>query len=204
MVKAQISMTGGRRIVLASGSPRRRELLGGLGIDFEVRVIPGLDESYPEGMSPVAVPEYLARKKAAAYLSDMREDELIITADTVVILDGEILEKPADCRDAMRMLRKLSGRTHGVVTGVVLTAFDRQTSFSVTSEVAFDELTDDEIRHYVDAFRPCDKAGAYGIQEWIGYIGVQGIRGSFYNVMGLPVQRLYRELKHFPGILLHT
>jgi septum formation protein len=183
------------RIVLASNSPRRRELLSKLGIAFEVRVIPGIDESHPDGISLTAVPEYLACRKAAAYLPSMREDELLITADTVVLLRGEILEKPVDRDDAIRMLRQLSGCTHEVVTGVALTAVDRQTAFSVTSEVEFGELTDEEIRYYVDTFRPCDKAGAYGIQEWIGYIGVQAIRGSFYNVMGLPVQRLYRELQ---------
>ncbi|MDR1336772.1 MAG: Maf-like protein [Tannerella sp.] len=186
-----------RRIILASHSPRRRELLSGLGIDFEVRVIPGIDESYPDGLPPAEIPCYIARKKADAYRTDMKENELIITADTVVILDNGILEKPRDRDDAIRMLHRLAGRTHEVVTGVVISTGDRQSAFSVTSAVDFAALTDEEIRYYVDTFQPYDKAGAYGIQEWIGYIGVQGIRGSFYNVMGLPVQRLYRELKKY-------
>ena len=187
------------RIVLASGSPRRRELLGGLGIAFEVRVMSDVDESHPPDLPAVEVPEYLARKKAAAYAVDMRRDELIITADTIVVLDGRILEKPLDRDDAMRMLRLLSGRVHAVVTGVALTAYLRQTTFSTVSEVTFGALTDDEIRYYVDTFHPCDKAGACGIQEWIGYVAVKSIHGSFYNVMGLPVQRLYQELKAFAG-----
>ncbi|MDR2469675.1 MAG: Maf-like protein [Tannerella sp.] len=187
------------RMVLASASPRRRELLSGLGIDFEVRVMSGVDESYPADLPAVDVPEYLARKKAAAYALDMRRDELIITADTVVVLDGEILEKPLDRDDAVRMLKLLSGRVHEVVTGVALTASVRQTAFSTISKVTFGTLTDEEISYYVDTFHPYDKAGAYGIQEWIGYVAVKGIQGSFYNVMGLPVQRLYQELKAFSG-----
>ncbi|MDR3262562.1 MAG: Maf-like protein [Tannerella sp.] len=183
------------RIVLASHSPRRKELLGGLGIDFEVRVIPDIDESYPAGLSPAEIPGYIAQKKADAYTSSMKDDELIITADTVVILDNDILEKPADRDEALCMLRRLSGRTHEVVTGVVLTTRRQRIAFEVTSSVDFAALDEEEIRYYVDAFHPYDKAGAYGIQEWIGYVGVQGIRGSFYNVMGLPVQRLYQELK---------
>ncbi|MDR1675858.1 MAG: Maf-like protein [Tannerella sp.] len=189
-----------RHIILASRSPRRRELLGGLGLDFEVRVIPGIDESYPDGLPPAEIPRFIARKKADAYRPDMKENELVITADTVVILDNEVLEKPRDRDDAICMLHRLAGRTHEVVTGVVLTVRNRQSVFSVTSEVDFATLTDEEIRYYVDTFQPYDKAGAYGIQEWIGYIGVQAIRGSFYNVMGLPVQRLYQELKKFAEI----
>ncbi|MDR1455596.1 MAG: Maf-like protein [Tannerella sp.] len=186
-------------LILASHSPRRRELLHGLGLDFEVRVIPGIDESYPDGLPPAEIPCFIARKKAEAHRPGMKENELIITADTVVVLDNGILEKPRDRDDAICMLHRLSGRTHEVVTAVVITAPYRQSAFSVTSEVDFATLTDEEIRYYVDAFQPYDKAGAYGIQEWIGYIGVQAIRGSFYNVMGLPVQRLYRELKKFSG-----
>jgi septum formation protein len=184
-------------IILASHSPRRKELLSGLGIDFEVRVIPGIDESYPDGLPPAEIPCCIARKKADAYRPGMKENELIITADTVVILDDRILEKPRDRDDAIRMLHRLAGRMHEVVTGVVITTYSRQSAFSVVSAVDFATLTDEEIRYYVDTFQPYDKAGAYGIQEWIGYIGVQGIRGSFYNVMGLPVQRLYQELKKF-------
>ncbi|MDR1406892.1 MAG: Maf-like protein [Tannerella sp.] len=182
-------------IILASNSPRRRELLSGLGLAFEVRVIPGIDESYPDSLPPAEIPCFIAHRKAAAYIPQMKENDLIITADTVVVLDGEILEKPAGRDDAVRMLKKLSGQTHTVVTGVALTTVHRQIDFSVASDVVFGTLEDGEINHYVDAFRPYDKAGAYGIQEWIGYVGVRAIHGSFYNVMGLPVQRLYQELK---------
>ncbi|MDR2120419.1 MAG: Maf-like protein [Tannerella sp.] len=184
-------------IILASGSPRRRELLKGLGLAFEVRVIPGIDESHPEGLPPEEVPRFIARRKAEAYVREMKVNDLIITADTVVTLDGGILEKPRDREDAVRMLKQLSARRHTVVTGVVITAAHRQTDFSVASEVVFSPLEDEEINYYVDTFRPYDKAGAYGIQEWIGYVGVHAIYGSFYNVMGLPVQRLYQELKSF-------
>ncbi|MDR3194607.1 MAG: Maf-like protein [Tannerella sp.] len=184
-------------VILASASPRRRELLSGLGLDFEVRVIPGIDESHPAGCPPAEIPCRIARKKAAAYTASLKENELLITADTVVILEGDILEKPAGRDAAVRMLQRLSGLRHEVVTGVVISTRSRQVDFSVTSSVDFAVLSDEEICYYVDTFHPCDKAGAYGIQEWIGYIGVQGIRGSFYNVMGLPVQRLYQELKKF-------
>ena len=184
-------------LILASNSPRRKELMRGLGIPFEVRLIPDIDESFPEDMPPAAVPCYIAQKKAAAYLLSIKENELIITADTVVILDNQIIEKPSDREDAIRMLSQLSGRTHEVITSVVMTSVEKQVEFSVHSFVDFAVLEEEEILHYVDTFQPYDKAGAYGIQEWIGYIGVQGIRGSFYNVMGLPVQRLYQELKRF-------
>jgi len=184
-------------IILASNSPRRRELLGGLGLAFDVRVIPDIDESHPVGMKPEEIPLYIARKKAEAYSRGMRADDLIITADTIVVIDGCILGKPCDRDDAVGMLRRLSGRTHTVVTGVAITAAHKQTAFAVVSDVVFAELGDRDIMYYVDTFKPYDKAGAYGIQEWIGYTGVQEIRGSFYNVMGLPVQRLYQELKAF-------
>ena len=183
------------KIILASNSPRRKELLKGLDIDFEVRVIPDIDESYPPDLSPEEIPGYIAQKKAAVYLASMQADELIITADTIVVLDGDILEKPADKNDAIRMLTRLSGRKHQVITAVALTTIDRQKSFSVTSSVDFATLTGEEIEYYVEKYKPYDKAGAYGIQEWIGYIGVCSIEGSFYNVMGLPMQRLYQELK---------
>ena len=183
------------KIILASNSPRRKELLKGLDIDFEVRIIPDIDESYPPGTSPEKIPAFIAQKKAEAYRASMKEDELIITADTVVVLDGDILEKPADKSEAIQMIKRLSGRKHKVITSVVLTTADGQKEFSVVSTVDFAELTDDEIEYYVDKYKPFDKAGAYGIQEWIGYIGVKGIEGSFYNVMGLPIQRLYQELK---------
>jgi septum formation protein len=184
-------------LILASNSPRRKELLSGLGIPFEVRIIPDIDESYPKDRSPSEIPCYIARKKADAYLATIKANELIITADTVVVLDERIIEKPVDRNDAIRMLQLLSGRAHEVITSVVLTSLEKQIEFSVHSWVEFAVLENEAILHYVDTFHPYDKAGAYGIQEWIGYIGVKGIHGSFYNVMGLPVQRLYEELKKF-------
>jgi septum formation protein len=185
------------KIVLASNSPRRRELLKGLDIDFEVRVIDGIDEKYPAGIPLHEIPCYLANLKADAYTGSMRDDELIITADTVVIVDGQILEKPAGRQEAIEMLKMLSGRKHAVITAVVMLTKEKRQDFSVVSNVNFDALSEDDITYYVDKYRPFDKAGAYGIQEWIGYIGVRDIEGSFYNVMGLPVQRLYQELKKF-------
>lgn len=182
-------------IILASNSPRRRELLSGLGVDYEVRTLPGVDESYPDTLSGEDIPVYISREKAAAYLPSIAPDELIITADTIVWLDGRVLGKPADEADACRMLRKLSGRTHRVITGVTLSTAAFQKSFAVTSEVEFAPLTEEEITYYVDHYRPLDKAGAYGVQEWIGFIGVRRLSGSYFNVMGLPIQRLYQELK---------
>ena len=184
------------KYILASNSPRRKELLAGLGLDFEVRVIDGIDESYPETLTAAQVAQYIAEKKATAYKPTLQKDELIITADTVVIVGDDILGKPHDAADAVRMLREISGRTHQVTTGVSLLTATSQRSFSVTTDVTFKQLTDDEIQHYVSHYRPFDKAGAYGIQEWIGYIGVTGLNGSYYNVMGLPVQRIYTELQN--------
>lgn len=183
------------KYVLASNSPRRKELLAGLGLDFEVRIIKDIDESYPASLPASEVAQYIAEKKAAAYKPTLQPDELIITADTVVIVGDDILGKPKDEADAVRMLREISGRTHQVTTGVSLLTATQQRSFSVTTDVTFKELTDEEIQHYVTQYRPFDKAGAYGIQEWIGYIGVTGLHGSYYNVMGLPVQRIYTELQ---------
>lgn len=183
------------RIFLASNSPRRKELLSGLGIPFEVRVNGDIDESYPSDLPPEAIPLHISRKKAASYLQTMSADELIITADTVVVASGEILGKPVDASDAHRMLRLLSGTTHQVITGVCLTTTDHQVAFSVTTDVTFKDLGDEEIHYYIDHYRPYDKAGAYGIQEWIGYIGVTGLHGSYFNVMGLPIQRIYEELR---------
>ena len=183
------------RIVLASNSPRRKELLSGLGIDFEVRVLDGIDESYPSSLAAAETAEYIARKKAAAYQKTMAADELIITADTVVIVDNEVLGKPADAAEAREMLQKLSNRTHQVVTGVCLTTQEQAVHFSVVTDVTFKKLTDSETAYYISNYKPFDKAGAYGIQEWIGYIGCTGLHGSYYNVMGLPVQRIYTELQ---------
>lgn len=184
-------------IVLASNSPRRRELLGGLGIEFEVRVLPDIEESYPEGLDAKEIPLYIAAEKAEANRSQMRPGDLLITADTVVVCDGKALGKPADAAEAYSMLRQLSAKTHQVVTGVCMMSAQKQSKFTVTTDVTFKELTPDEINYYVNEYRPYDKAGAYGIQEWIGYIGVTGINGSFFNVMGLPVQRVYKELLMF-------
>lgn len=184
-------------IILASNSPRRRELLAGLDLDFEVRVIDGIDESYPADLPTKQIAEYISHRKADAYRQTMAADELVITADTVVILGDEVMGKPRDEADACRMLRRLSGHTHQVITGVTLTTQERQQSFSVETDVTFKALTDEEIGYYVQTYRPFDKAGAYGIQEWIGYIGVTSLRGSYFNVMGLPVQRIYEALKAF-------
>lgn len=185
------------KVILASNSPRRRELLAGLDIPYEVKVIPGIEESYPDTLSGAEIPQYLSRKKAEAYRDRMAGDELIITADTIVWLDGKVLGKPADEAEACAMLRMLSGRTHAVLTGVTVMTKDRHVTFAVESKVSFAELSEEEINYYVSHYHPIDKAGAYGIQEWIGYVGVRGLEGSYFNVMGLPVQRLYNELKQF-------
>ena len=182
-------------IILASNSPRRRELLGGLGIPFEVKVLPDISETYPDTLPADETAEYIAVEKAAAYRPFLQPEDLVITADTVVICGDEVLGKPTDAADAQRMLRLLSGRTHHVVTGVCLTTSRLQRSFSVKTDVTFKTLSDEEISYYVNTYQPMDKAGAYGIQEWIGYIGVTGLQGSYFNVMGLPVQRIYEELK---------
>ena len=184
-------------IVLASNSPRRRELLAKLGIDFEVRVLPDIEECYHEGLPAHDIPLYIAAEKAQANKSQMGKDDLIITADTVVICDGKVLGKPADAAEAHHMLSMLSGKTHQVVTGVCMMSAERQRKFAVTTDVTFKELSAEETDYYIDKYQPYDKAGAYGIQEWIGYIGVTGISGSFFNVMGLPVQRVYKELLMF-------
>ncbi|SFF99634.1 Maf-like protein [Prevotella sp. KH2C16] len=180
------------KIILASNSPRRKELLAGLDIAFEVKVVPGIEEDYPQNLPVEEIPEYISREKASAYRAV--GNELIITADTVVVLGKEVLGKPADDAGAITMLRKLSGKTHRVITGVTLTTAARQRSFHVTTEVTFKSFTEEEILYYVNRYHPLDKAGAYGIQEWIGYIGVTGLKGSFFNVMGLPVQRIYEEI----------
>lgn len=183
------------RIILASNSPRRRELLSGLGIDYEVKTLPGIEENYPDNLQGDEIPVYIAREKAEAYRPYIQKDELIITADTIVYLDGQVLGKPKDEADAARMLRLLSGRVHQVITGVCITTADTQRAFATTTDVTFDTLSEEEINYYVTNYRPLDKAGAYGVQEWIGFIGVTRLEGSYFNVMGLPVQRLYKELK---------
>ena len=182
------------KVILASGSPRRRELMAGLGVNYEVRILPDVDESYPDTLQGEEIPLYIAKEKADAYIPMMQPDELIITADTIVWLDGKVLGKPRDREDALQMLRTMSGRTHKVFTGVCITTTDWQRSFTAQTEVRFATLSEDEIIYYVDNYKPMDKAGAYGVQEWIGFIGVENISGSYYNIMGLPVQKLYREL----------
>lgn len=188
-------MVKDHKIVLASGSPRRKELLAGLGYDFEVRLLNSIDESYPEGLSGEEIAQHIASKKAEAYRPTMAENELIITADTIVYLDGEVLGKPKDETEARRMLRMLSGKTHQVITGVTLLTAQQTRTFASVSDVTFAHLSDEEINYYVSHYHPTDKAGAYGIQEWIGFIGVERIEGSYFNVMGLPVQKLYSEMK---------
>lgn len=185
------------KIILASNSPRRKELLAGLDLQFEVRVLQDIDESYPHDLPTLKIAEFISKKKADAYVETMADDELVITADTVVILGDEVMGKPHDEADAKRMLGELSGRTHHVATGVTLSTKERQMSFSVVTDVTFKQLSADEIDYYVRTYHPMDKAGAYGIQEWIGYIGVTALKGSYFNVMGLPVQRIYEALKTF-------
>ena len=186
-------------IILASNSPRRRELLSGLGLDYEVRTLPGIDESYPETLQGEEIPVYISSQKASSYLDELKENELLITADTIVWLDGRVLGKPSDEEDACQMLRALSGKTHQVITGVTLATTTFQKSFASVSQVTFATLSDEEIKYYISHYHPMDKAGSYGVQEWIGFIGVERIEGSYFNVMGLPVQRLYRELKGIQG-----
>ncbi len=185
------------KIVLVSASPRRKELLQNLGLTFKVRTLFGIDEQYPDTLRGEDIPRFISRKKAEAYRSSMADDELLIAADTVVCLDGRTLGKPHDAQEAKDMLHKLSSRFHQVITGVTVMTKDRMENFAVTSQVKFADLTDEEVDYYVDNYLPFDKAGAYGIQEWIGMVAVEELRGSYFNVMGLPVQRLYNVLKKF-------
>ena len=184
-------------IILASNSPRRRELFSALGLEFEIKTLPGIDENYPETLIGQAIPMHIAAHKAEAYRETMNENDLIITADTIVHVNNEVLGKPVDAEDARRMLHLLSNRCHEVITGVSLMTKDMQHTFAVTTNVTFDKLTDEEIDFYIEHYKPYDKAGSYGIQEWIGLVGVSKIEGSYFNVMGLPVQRLYKELQRF-------
>lgn len=184
------------KIVLCSNSPRRKELLKGLGLNFQTRIIDGIDESYDKSLPGEDIAKMISEKKAESYKATMSSDELIITADTIVYVDGEVLGKPQNKIDAARMLKMISGKCHDVITGVCLLTSNKRISFSVKTKVSFAQITDDEISFYIENYKPYDKAGAYGIQEWIGYIGVDSIQGSYFNVMGLPVQRLYSELKN--------
>lgn len=185
------------KIILASNSPRRKELLSGLDLEYEVRTLPDIDETYPDNLKGEEIALYIANKKAEAYKNLLKDNTLLITADTIVLLINKVYGKPNNEEDAKRMLRELSGNTHQVVTGVCILTKTKQKSFAVTSEVRFTDLSESEIEYYVSKYKPLDKAGAYGIQEWIGYIGIEHISGSYFNVMGLPVQRLYRELQNF-------
>lgn len=184
-------------IVLASNSPRRKELLQRMGVNFKVRTLLGIDESYPDSLRGEDIVCYISRNKAKAYQSSMAPNELLITADTIVYVDGEVMGKPKNAEQAKEMLHKLSGKTHQVITGVTIVTAKRTENFGVTSQVKFTNITDEEINFYVDNYLPFNKAGAYGIQEWIGIVAVEEIKGSYFNVVGLPVQRLYQKLKTF-------
>ena len=185
------------RIILGSQSPRRVELLRGLDLDFEQHSLPDIDESYPEGLPLQEIPRYIATRKAEAYYTSLREDTLLITADTIVCLEGRVLGKPHDIEEATAMLHLLSGKEHEVVTAFTLNTVNRVVKKAVSTRVRFAPLTDEEINYYVTEFLPFDKAGSYGIQEWIGMAAVEEIYGSYFNVIGLPIQRLYQALKDF-------
>lgn len=182
------------KLVLGSKSPRRQALIKELGFPVEIRT-KEVEEIYPEDLPSTEVPEYLSKLKAAPLKDSLAKDEILVTSDTIVLLDGNVIGKPIDEDAAKQMIRNLSGKTHTVITGVCLTNKDKQHTFSSHTKVFFSELTEDEINHYVDTFKPLDKAGSYGIQEWIGYIGVSKIEGCYYNVMGLPLHDLYRNLR---------
>lgn len=185
------------KITLGSQSPRRRELLSGLDIDFTIEPNKDESESFTDDMVQEEVPEFLARHKSDTFHRELLDNEILITADTLVFCKGEIIGKPSDRNDAYNIIKRLSGNTHRVITGVALRSKGCYRSFSAVTDVTFNELSDEEIYYYIDKYQPYDKAGAYGVQEWIGYVGINSINGSFYNVMGLPVQRLYTELVKF-------
>lgn len=186
-----------KRIILASASPRRKELMEGLGLNFTIDTRNNFQEIVPDGLDVNLVPEYLAKGKSYGFHRELEDDEIIITADTMVMCDGKILGKPSDKENAMQMLKMLQSNTHTVITGVCIRSREKEDSFSVTTKVFFNELSDEELDYYIENYRPYDKAGAYGVQEWIGHIGISRIEGSYFNVMGLPVQRLYTELQKF-------
>ncbi len=194
-----IHLLKGKTIILASQSPRRQQLLSELGLPFEVRVNGEVDETYPQSIMPEDIPVYLAAKKSQAFRASLASNEILLTSDTIVICEGKVLGKPIDRQHAIDTLSSLSGSMHSVITGVALFYNGKERTFSSTTDVYFRELTLDEIEFYVDTYKPFDKAGAYGIQEWIGYVGVERIDGSYFNVMGLPVQKLYSELTRFLG-----
>ena len=187
----------GRKLILASASPRRRELLAGLGVDFTIDTGNTFEEVIPDGLPQPQVPEYMAKGKSHGFHRGLQSDEIIITADTMVLCEDEIMGKPKDREDAVRMIEKLQDNTHTVYTGVCIRSLEKEVSFTVATDVRFGNLTPDEISYYIDTCKPFDKAGAYGVQEWIGYAAIKGIEGSYFNVVGLPVHRLYHELKNF-------
>ncbi len=182
-------------IILASHSPRRQELLRGLDFRFEVKIPADADESYPDHLKGEEIPLYIAEKKADSFDNKLQKNDILITADTIVLVDGKVFGKPTDKEEARTMLQQLSDKTHQVITGVCLSTPFRKKMFAVTTDVTFSYLSDEEIDYYLEIYRPYDKAGSYGVQEWIGYVAVESINGSFYNVMGLPVHRLYKELE---------
>jgi len=190
----------GYNLILASNSPRRNELMTGLGLKYSVKTLKDVDESYPDHLKGQDIAQYIAAKKAEAFRSRMGERDLVITADTIVCKDDQVYGKPVDKLDAIRMLRSLSGQSHWVYTGVCLTSRKHQRIFTAATEVFFSCLTEEEILWYVEHYKPFDKAGAYGVQEWIGFVGVERISGSYFNVMGLPVHQLYTELKQFTSL----
>jgi MAF protein len=183
-------------IILASKSPRRQQLLSDLGLKFTVQSL-DVKEEFPDGLGMTEIPVFLAELKANAFREQMKNNQLVITADTIVWLDGKVLGKPKDYSDGFKMLSDLSGKKHEVVTGVCLLSKTKKIVFYIVSDVWFKNLTEEEIHYYLENYKPYDKAGAYGIQEWIGYVGVNRIEGSFFNVMGLPIQDLYEHLKNF-------
>lgn len=185
------------RLILASGSPRRREMLAAVDLPFTLAESYFVDESFDESIDKKSVAEFLSNKKADLYPWSLDNYDVLVTADTVVLVDNEIFGKPVDTSDAVRMLTLLSGKSHSVITGVTIKSVDKKISFSVDTKVKFRELHKDEIEYYVNKYSPFDKAGAYGIQEWIGYVGVESIEGSYFNVVGLPIQKLYVELNNF-------
>ncbi len=189
--------THGKRIILASNSPRRKELLTGLDIDFTIDTKTSFVEKYSPDTPHDKVPELMSVGKSLGFHRTLEEDEILITSDTMVLCGAEILGKPHDRADAVRMLKLLSGCGHQVITAVTIRNNRREKTFSVTSKVYFKNLSDSEIEYYIDKYKPFDKAGAYGVQEWIGYIGITRLEGSFYNVMGFPTQRFYEELQDF-------
>lgn len=184
-------------IILASNSPRRHFLLKEIGVDFTITKPENIDENFPESLKQEEIPLFLAKLKADSLKNKIKHNDILITADTIVWLENEAINKPEDKEDAIRILKKLSGKTHQVYSGICITNTEKQITFSSKTDVKFNTLSDEEINYYIEKFKPFDKAGAYGIQEWIGYIGIESINGSYFNVMGLPIQKLYRELINF-------